>query len=334
MKTIFLLAGSLVSFALNAAAARGGLIPINLSALANEPWTYVGPNDFLIINGDTFPTGSQVFGGIPFVISSSTNNYWAGAAAADFGPGTVHLTIPVAVSGVTSVFTVLNSMWGWAGPQAYLYVTFTGSDGATITMPLVGDVNVRDYNQDGNTNDINNTSTVQVWDNGLGQRLDRQEYILPPALTNQTLRSITITDTGDEGNGTDGSRAVLAAVTVSTCQAYVAETITVSRGPIVYDSHLKLYGQTVFLTNTGTTAIKGPIFYILQDLPAGVSVVNQSGGFTECFEPVGSRYVVALSEGTSLAPNTSVTFQLAFSDPSAVGIVYSPLTTGSLGGTP
>jgi hypothetical protein len=201
-------------------------------------------------------------------------------------------------------------------------------------MPLVGDVNVRDYNQDGNTNDINNTSTVQVWDNGLGQRLDRQEYILPPALTNQTLRSITITDTGDEGNGTNGSRAVLAALTVSTCRAYVTETITVSRGPIVYDSRLKLYGQAILLTNTGTTAIQGPIFYILQDLPAGVGVVNQSGGLTACFDPVGSRYVVALPEGTSLAPNTSVAFQLAFSDPTAVAIVYSPLITGSLGGTP
>jgi hypothetical protein len=87
------------------------------------------------------------------------------------------LTIPVGVYGVTSVFTVLNTMWGWAGPTAYLDITFNGSNGAKKTVPLVGNVNVRDYNNDGNTNTIDNTSTIQVWDNGLGQRLDRQEYL-------------------------------------------------------------------------------------------------------------------------------------------------------------
>src|SRR5580658_11073406 len=67
---------------------RAGEIPIDISGLANEPWTYVGPNDFLIINGSTFPTGTQNFGGIPFSIPAGPNNYWAGAAAANFGPGT------------------------------------------------------------------------------------------------------------------------------------------------------------------------------------------------------------------------------------------------------
>jgi hypothetical protein len=42
-------------------------------------------------------------------------------------------------------------MWGSVGP--YLYVTFNGSNGASITQPLVGNVNVRDYNND-NTNTI------------------------------------------------------------------------------------------------------------------------------------------------------------------------------------
>ncbi len=109
------------------------------------------------------------------------------------------LTTLVGAYGVTSVFTVINRMWGWAGPDAYLYITFTGSGGATETVPLVGDVRVRDYNNDGNTNTINNTSTVQVWDNGLGQRLHRQEFLLPAAFSTQILTSVTITDTGNEG---------------------------------------------------------------------------------------------------------------------------------------
>jgi hypothetical protein len=319
------LASIIVAVAVSCAPAlRAGEIPIDISSLANEPWTYVGPNDFLIINGSTFPTGTQNFGGVPFAIPTGPNNYWAAAAAANFGPGVVSLTIPVGVSGVTSVFTVLNTMWGWAGPKAYLFITFNGSNGTTETVPLVGNVNVRDYNNDGNTNTINNTSTIQVWDNGLGQRLDRQEYILPPAFASQTLASITIIDTGNEGEGTNGSRAVLAAVTVSTCDAYVAEGITVSGGPIVYYPGPKLYVQHLDVTNGRTTALAGPLFLILENLPAGVSVANESTP-SKCFAPIGSPTVVALPIGSSLAPNTSLDATLVFRDPSGTAITYTPL---------
>ena len=303
---------------------RAGEIPIDISGLANEPWTYVGPNDFLIINGSTFPTGTQNFGGVPFAIPAGPNNYWAGAAAANFGPGTVSLTIPVGVPGVTSVFTVLDTMWGWAGPNAYLFITFNGSNGATETVPLVGNVKVRDYNNDGNTNTINNTSTIQVWDNGLGQRLDRQEYILPAAFASQTLTSVTITDTGNEGNGTDGSRAVLAALTVSTCDAYVAEGITLSSGPIVYYPGPELYVQQLAVANGRTTALAGPLFLILENLPAGVSLANGSTPST-CFAPIGSPTLVALPKGSSLAPDASLNVTLVFRDPSGTAIAYTPL---------
>src|SRR5580704_1703888 len=285
MKRNHRLAFSLVAVAFAAVTARAGEIPIDISGLANEPWTYVGPNDFLIINGDTFPTGDQNFAGVPFAIPVGPNNYWAGAAAADFGPGVVSLKIPVGVAGVTSVFTLLNSMWGFAGPQAYLYITFTGSDGASPTQPLVGNVNVRDYNNDGNTNTINNTSTVQAWYNGLGQRLDRQEYVLPTAFASQELTRVTITDTGNEGNGTDGSRAVLAALTVSTCAAYATEGLAISSGPVNYHPGLRRYTQEVDLKNAGATAIAGPLHLILEGLPTTVGLVNESKP-TACYAPI------------------------------------------------
>jgi hypothetical protein len=333
MKAGLRFACSMSAIVLAGAALRAGEIPINLRSLANEPWTYVGPNDFVILNGSTFPTGLQNFGGVPFAIPSGTNNYWGAGAAANFGPGTVSLTVPVNVEGVTSVFTVIDTMWGWAGPNAYLYITFTGSAGATRTVPLVGNVNVRDYNQDGNTNTINNTSSVQVWDNGEGQRLDRQEFILPAAFATQKLASITLTDTGNEGDGTNGSRAILAALTVSTCLAYPTESIATTSGPIVYDTNLKLYSQDISLTNAGSSAVEGPLFFILEDLPSGVALVNKSGA-TECFAPLGSRYITALPAGSALAPTTSIDFRLWFSDPTGAAITYTPLTTGSLGATP
>jgi hypothetical protein len=333
MKANFRFASSLIGIAFTAVAARAGEIPINLSGVANEPWTFVGPNDFLILNGSTFPTGPQNFGGVPFSIPVDPNNYWAGAAAANFGSGTVSVTIPVNVYGVSSIFTLMNSMWGLAGPAAYLYITFTGSGGATETVPLVGNVRVRDYNNDDNTNTINNTNTVQVWTNGEGQRLDRQEFVLPAAFATQTLNSVTITDTGSEGNGTNGSRAVLAALTVSTCRTYLTETITSTSSQIVYEPSVKLYVQEVALKNTGTTSVAGPLFFVLEDLPAGVTLFNKSGA-TACVAPLGSRYVVPLPAGSNLAPNTEVVFRLWFSDPSGAGITYTPLTAGSLGGAP
>jgi hypothetical protein len=312
------------------ASARAGEFPIDISALVNEPWTFSGPNGCTILNPTTWPTGPQNYGGVPFAIPTEPNNYWAGCAAANFGPGTVRVTIPVNLSGVTSVFSLLNTVWSQPGPQAYLFMTFNGSNGATFTQPLVGGVNVRDQNNDGGQNTINNTSTINIWNNGaLGQRLDRQEYVLPAAFATQTLTSVTLTDTGDEYF----SRAVFAGLTVSTCRAIVTEFLTISSSPIIYHQETKLYTQDVTLSNDGTTAVIGPVYLILEDLPAEVSLVNKSTP-TACYAPIGSPYVIALPKGSSLAPDTSAIVHLAFTDPSGAAISYTPLTVNGHGGTP
>lgn len=330
MKASFRFVCMIAAIAFAGASARAGETPIDISSLVNEPWTFdSAPGGANILNGSTFPTGSQNFGGIPFAIPTGPNNYWGAAAAADFGSGVVNLTIPVGVEGVTSVFTLLNTMWSQPGPNAYVYVTFTGSAGATARQSLVGGVNVRDYNNDGYQNTINNTSTVQVWTNGEGQRLDRQEYILPAAFASQTLTSVTITDAGAD----EYSRAVLSGLTVSTCPAYVPETIATSSGEIVYDPSENIYVQAVELTNNGSTAVSGPLFFILEDLPAAFTLVNKSAA-TACFAPIGSLYVSALAPGSSLAPNTSTIIKLGFNDPSDAAITYTPLVAGSLGGAP
>lgn len=134
------------------------------------------------------------------------------------------------VFGVTSAFTLINAVWGQPGPNSYVSLTFNGSNRASFTEPLVGGVNVRDFNQDGYQNSINGTSTVQAWSNGLGQRLDRRESILPSEFATQVLASVTVTDSGNE----DFSRVLLAALTVSTCGSFVTETVGLSSGPIIY----------------------------------------------------------------------------------------------------
>lgn len=76
-----------------------------------------------IAGGSNYPIGNQNFGGVPFSIPTGPNNYWNAGAAADFGSGTVRITIPVGIAGVTSAFTLLNTMWGQPGPEAYISVT-------------------------------------------------------------------------------------------------------------------------------------------------------------------------------------------------------------------
>ena len=324
MRTRSCLASSILVIALTGTAiARAGEIPIDISGLVNAPWSYQ------LSNPSTFPTGNLNFGGIPFSIPTGPNNYWSGAQATDAGSGTATLTIPVGVAGVISAFTLLNTTCGQPGPRAYLFVTFNWGNGATATAPLVGDANVRDYNNDGCADTINNTTTTQVWTNGLGQRLDRQEYILPAASASQVLASVTITDTGHEYF----SRAILSALTVSTCHAYVAAGITVSSGPIVDHPRTMLYTQDVTLSNTNSTAVDGPMFLILEDLPAGVSIANESKP-TSCYAPIGSPYLVAIPAGSSLAPNTSAIVRLQFRDPSGSAISYTPLAVVSEGATP
>jgi len=56
---------SLIAIAFIAASARAGEIPIDISALANEPWTFSdGEGGATIYDGNTSPIGAQNFGGV------------------------------------------------------------------------------------------------------------------------------------------------------------------------------------------------------------------------------------------------------------------------------
>jgi formylglycine-generating enzyme len=126
------------------------------------------------------------------------------------------LTIDVNVNGVTNVWTLINTWGGQPGPTAYAWLVCTGSGGATYTKNLVGGVDIRDYNAGSFQNDINGTTTVNVFacpdDNwGVPGRLDMQSIALPSEFASQTLVSIQLVDNGDAGF----QRVILDGVTVS-----------------------------------------------------------------------------------------------------------------------
>jgi hypothetical protein len=189
--------------------------PVDISAEVNSNWC---PD---VGNCSTFPFGTQKYDGVTFNIpgSATTSNVWEAYTAAGGGSGQVSVTIPVNIANVRTVYTLMNTNWGSA-QTGLLAVTFTGTNGATWTYTPLGNVDIRDYNQDGFTNSIacrlpggvHQAGTVNAWTNGQGQRLDMQIFELPASFKGQTLSSVTITDNGASGV----QRSFLAAVTVST----------------------------------------------------------------------------------------------------------------------
>ncbi|MFY9645979.1 MAG: hypothetical protein WAK29_12415 [Terriglobales bacterium] len=220
MKAKYLLTAMLI-LCLGTGLANAATKTINISSYANNSWC--GDLGVYNINCKTFPYGTQHYNGIPFLLSGdkagTENNAWFSDFAAGGGSSPVSVTIPINVAKVKTVYTLMNTIWGSTQP-GLLSVTFTGSAGATWTFDPIGGVNVRDANNSSYTDTcicqlpggVAQSATINAWVNNEGQRLDEQIYELPAAFATQTLVSITITDSGNEGV----QRSFLAAVTVST----------------------------------------------------------------------------------------------------------------------
>src|SRR5579871_5132893 len=161
-----------------------------------------------INNGNTFPTGNQTLGGVPFSIPSGQNNYWS--AYVQGGSNPITLSIPVGFANVDQIHTLINTYWGQSGPNSYASLTFLYSDGSSFSKALVGNVDIRDYNNYIWTNSINGTTTINVFDNGEGQRLDKQEITVPLNMVSKTLQTLEVADTG----GSNFQRVFLAGLTV------------------------------------------------------------------------------------------------------------------------
>jgi hypothetical protein len=173
--------------------------------------------DGLLANGTSFPTGNQTFLTVPFQMGSGAGNTdpWGWTAYRAVTGGPAKLTIPTSIFGVTDAYSIINTFWGQAGPNSYASITFNATNGVSHTVQLVGNSDIRDYNQYTWTNTINDTTTKEVFSNGAGQRLDMQSYALPGAFASETLTSIVLDDTG----ANNFQRILVAGLTVKTIPA-------------------------------------------------------------------------------------------------------------------
>ncbi len=199
---------TLLSVAL-AACCQAGYITVSTAGLRNS-----GLED--LIGGTAFPTGSQVFGGVPFELGSSAANDWGWNANFATGGNPRILDISVGVFGVDGVYTLMSTFWGTAG-SSLAQIEFIGSDDGDWTFDLWGNNHIRDYNQGVFTNTIQ-SPTVQVWSNA-GQRIDRQFFDLPATFLDETLVTVRLIDNGN----TNVQRVFISGITVDQQETDIPE---------------------------------------------------------------------------------------------------------------
>jgi hypothetical protein len=184
------------------ALAQGYFIPANLLPFAN---------DRLQNRNASFPSGSQVLGGVPYRIEPVGNNVWYAGNASGGNPRV--LEVPVNVIGVKKVHTLINSAWGQAGPGSQAQVQFIGANGTVVTQDLMGNFNIRDWNQGAFTNSIAAPNTQTVFTSGTA-RVDMQTWTLPAVFDTEELRRVRFIDNGN----TNVQRLYVQGLTVETLQ--------------------------------------------------------------------------------------------------------------------
>ncbi|RLJ01815.1 MAG: hypothetical protein DRP11_03845, partial [Candidatus Aenigmatarchaeota archaeon] len=216
-----------------------------------------------------YPEGDVILGSIPFSIPTGGNNMWSSRYS---DPNPHQIDISVGVSGVSKVYTLINSDWGQdVSKGSFAAIEFYGSDGAFFRKDLYGNVDIRDWQSGNWTNSINGTTTTNVFQSSGGRcRLDMQTIDLPDDFQSQTLETVRVIDTG----GQTFQRIFLAGITVEAG----AEVPIAEPTELVYDDGEPTGGYYYEVEGTG-------------------SAVRMSSPFTPA-TVVGVCYYIANAEGS------------------------------------
>ncbi len=179
---------ALVALPWVSAAASAQVTQINLSPYVNTSYNIGAPV------GTTTGNTSASLSSLTFSLldPSTGSNAWIGTSS------NASIDIKTDVVDPTTVYTLLNTLYGQNG-VTNATVEFIGSGGAIQVVNLVGNTDIRDYNNWQWTNTINGTTTQEWWTNNQtpvaydqSHRLDVQSYTLSPAFQSQTLTDIII----------------------------------------------------------------------------------------------------------------------------------------------
>ena len=200
---------------------------ITLTPVANARLQATWPT----FTGVPYPQGNQTWASVPWNLGTGGNNAWFSRVASGGNPRSV--TIPINVTGATSVHTLMNTWQGNTSQNLYVELQFAGSSGSTFTTTFFGGVHIRDWFQGIYTNSVTSpNTTANVYSINVGpnggtgtSRLDMQTIALPAAFASQTLTSLTIRDFGADPNGTFGQRSFIYGLTVNSIPSPSAATL-------------------------------------------------------------------------------------------------------------
>jgi predicted extracellular nuclease len=95
----------------------------------------------------------------------------------------------------------------------------------------------------------------------------------------------------------------------------VTGSVRIVPGALGYNRVTGKFSGSVAFTNKSAAALAGPLQYVLQGLPAGVTLDNKTGDFN------GAPYVTL--PGTALAPGATVKVSLTFTNPSKTNVTFT-----------
>ena len=106
-------------------------------------------------------------------------------------------------------------------------------------------------------------------------------------------------------------------ISLNLAPAYVDVTsqVQIQRSGVVQGRFSNIGTATAWITNNSGADMSASVQYVLQGLPAGVTVANATGYFN------GMPYITA---APSLASGAQATVQLQFNNPGRVAINYTP----------
>ena len=105
----------------------------------------------------------------------------------------------------------------------------------------------------------------------------------------------------------------------------VTAQLTLTRSGLRLDRTTGFYVEDLAFTNAAANPISGPLYLVVRNLTAGVTLVSKSG-LTSAVVPLGSPYLVVPlpGEGLSLPAGAKVVFTLRFLNPDRLFIGYTP----------
>jgi len=268
--------------------------PVGLTPLAKRAdatvFTYVTiptTNNIQTELYNTFPTGTFIANNAlatPFSIpnalgkcgpsGSSPCNYYDGFGVS--GSGT-SITMGVSIASPTDVYTLMNAYKPAAGKQLAT-IQFVGTGGVSLTFPLIGGQDIRDYRQSAFASTLTNGVTgVQAFNafscndpancvstaGGVDNlATDEQDFSLGSTFAGQTLTQIIVTDTYN------GSSPILLGITVGSGTAAPDPANLLMNGgfedPVISGDVLNV--------STGSTAIPG--WTVIGTAPLTVGIVS------------------------------------------------------------